>query len=66
MQGWRGVGLAQELETSAKKKKESKHSTSVAVMHQRETCNSELMTPEPLFITYTYVTLPTQRGPRTH
>lgn len=44
MQGWRGVGLAQELETSAKKKKESKHSTSVAVMHQRETCNSELMT----------------------
>lgn len=31
MQGWRGVRLAQELETSAKKKKESKHSTSVVV-----------------------------------
>ena len=50
MQGWRGVTLAQELETSAKgkkKKKESKHSTSVAVMHQRETCTSELTAPEP-------------------
>lgn len=53
MQGWRGVRLAQELETSAKgkkKKKESKHSTSVAVLHQRETRTSELMAPEPLSI----------------
>lgn len=66
MQGWRGVRLAQELETSAKKKKESKHSTSVAVMHQRETRTLELMAPEPLFITYTYVTLLTQRGPCTY
>lgn len=66
MQGRRSVGLAQELETSAKKKKESKHSMSVAVTRQRETCTSELMAPEPLFITYTYVTLLTQRGPRTY
>lgn len=65
MQGWRGVGLAQELETSAKKKKESKHSTSVVVMHQRETCTSELTTPEPLFITYIHTTLLTQKGPCT-
>lgn len=66
MQGWRGVGLAQELERSAEKKKESKHSTSVAVTHQREACTSELMTPEPLFITYTHITLLTQKGPCTY
>lgn len=45
MSGWR-----RNWKRVQKAKKECKHSTSVAVTHQRETCTSDLTAPEPLSI----------------